>query len=700
MKEFLGRHKDLFVPVLLIIVLGFAVYGNSLGGKFLWDDDCLVKGNIHLRGWSNLPRIFSEDMGTGGGARYHFYRPLLIFSYLVDYSLWKLNVVGYHLTNTLLHILAVLAIYWLVNLLYEDRLLSLLASMFFVVHPVHTEVVSYISGRADILVLLFMLLSFIFYLKSSRSKIRGTYILMVLSCICAFLSKESTVTLPLLLLLYHFTFRKKIRLTRFLPIVAITGLYILLKASLSGSSLAPVSSLASLFRRIPGFFVAFTNYLRLMLVPFNLHMEYGNKLFRLTESRAMLGAAILLSLVVYLFKERKNRGLIFFSASWFFLTLLPVSNTLFPLTFYMAERWLYLPSIGFFLILAKLFTYLYRTRNLRILALLLTAALLSFYSYLTIRQNNYWREPLTFYERTLEYAPDSARIHNNLGIIYHRMGREEEAVALFRKALEIDPDYPEAYNNLGNASNALGKREEALALYKKALEIDPDFALAHNNLGNAYAILGKREEALASYKKAIEADPNYAEAYYSLGNAYSGLGKTEDALALFKKTVELNPYHPGAHYNLGNAYSSLGKSEEALASYKKAIEINPDEALAYNNLGNAYSSLGRGEEALASYKKAIEINSDYPEAYYNLGTVYTAMGKREEAIGSYKKAVEINPADAMAHKELALIYYHQKRYDRAIKHYDRAIELGYESDPEFLKHLEPYRKLGSDFQEQ
>ncbi|GAF76422.1 unnamed protein product, partial [marine sediment metagenome] len=145
------------LAIVLIIILGFVVYSNSLNGKFIWDDEYLIKNNVYIRSFSYLPKIFSEDIGTGAEKKYYFYRPLQMITYMIDYSLWKLNVRGYHLTNTLLHILAALTIYWLINILFGDRPLSLFASLFFVAHPIHTEAVAYISGRADPLALLFML---------------------------------------------------------------------------------------------------------------------------------------------------------------------------------------------------------------------------------------------------------------------------------------------------------------------------------------------------------------------------------------------------------------------------------------------------------------------------------------------------------------------------------------------------------------
>lgn len=154
----IAKNKVVLLSIALIIILGFIAYGNSLNGKFIWDDFNLVRDNRHIRNSSNITGIFTQDIGAGAAEKYNFYRPLQMFTYMIDYSLWKLNVKGYHLTNTILHILAALVIYWLIDILFRDNLLSLFTSLFFVACPIHSEAVSYISGRADSLVTLFMLL--------------------------------------------------------------------------------------------------------------------------------------------------------------------------------------------------------------------------------------------------------------------------------------------------------------------------------------------------------------------------------------------------------------------------------------------------------------------------------------------------------------------------------------------------------------
>ncbi len=578
------EHKRLFVTVILIAILGFAVYGNSLKGEFLWDDIYLVKDNASIKDFSSIPTIFAKDEWRFIAERkFNLYRPLQTLTYMVDYSLWKLNVMGYHLTNILLHILTALAVFWLVNILFDDRLLSLITGTLFVVHPVHTESVTYISGRADPLAAVFMLLCFILYIKHICSNNTKIYILALLTYALALLSRENSLVLPVLLLLYHYAFKKKIKAKEFLPISGLAFIYILLRIAVLGYSPSDIMCATSVFQRIPGFFAAITNYVKLLFLPFGLHMEYGNKLFGIADPRAVLGIVILPSLLLYAFRKRNKNGLIFFSISWFFIALLPQSN-LFPINAYMAEHWLYLPSIGFFLILAKGLSSIYKAKNLRIFAIVLIIGIVTFYSYLTIRQNTYWKEPITLYERTLRYAPASVRATNNLGLRYYEMGKRVEAITLYKKTIETDPNYTNAHYNLGNVYYDIGRNEKAIASYKKAIEINPTYARAYNNLGVVYYDMGYSEEAISLYKKTIEIDPDCEDAYYNLGNAYYNIGDNKRAATLYKKAIEADPAHAEAYNNLGVIYYNLGNNKEAVSLFKKAIEINPDYTDAQNNL--------------------------------------------------------------------------------------------------------------------
>ena len=502
------EKKRTLISIVLIILLGIISYGNSLDGKFVTDDHRLIKNNVYIKNWSNLPKIFTGNTyEKRSGEKYEFYRPVRLATYMIDYSLWGLNVRGYHFINISLHILVVLAIYWLISILFKDNILSFLTSALFIVHPIHSETVAYISNRADMLVVLFMLLCFIFYIKQLDSKDIGTYILMSASYVLALLSKENSLILPALLLLYHYTFKKKIKIRVIIPVLAITFGYAMLRLSFLKSDSTDIFWANTVFQRIPGFFVAICNYVKLLLVPFNLHMDYGTELFNFTDPGAIVGIILLTSSLLYAAKVRRSNGLIFFSISWFFLTLLPVSN-IYPLFSYMAEHFLYLPSIGFFLLLAKGLCYLYKNKEVRILVTIFILGLLTFSSFLTVRQNEYWREPMSTHKRTLEHNPHSKVAIFNLAVIYGRIGRYEEAIEFYKKVIEINPGYAKAYSNLAVLYYETGNKAEAIELYKKAIEIDPNYIKAYNNLGAVYYDMGKKEEAIKLYKKVREINPD------------------------------------------------------------------------------------------------------------------------------------------------------------------------------------------------
>ncbi len=682
--ERVAQKKPVVLSVILIVLLGFAVYGNSLTGEFIWDDVFLIERNTYIRDASYIPKIFSEDLGAGAGKEYNFYRPVQLITYMADYSLWKLDVRGYHLTNILLHICVALSLYYLINAIFKDNLLALLTGSFFVVHPIHTEVVTYLSGRADSLALLFMLLCALCYIKSSSSNGIGVYILISLSCALALLSRENSLILPVLLLVYHYSFKKKIEIKKFLIIPSLAVIYILLRLTVLKALLTADAAdhMTSLLPRLPGVFVALSSYIKLLFLPFPLHMEYGTKMFAPGDPRVILGIVILIALLFFSFKRKENATYISFCALWFLVAFLPVSN-LFPINAYMAEHWMYLPSIGFFLIVAKTISVGATGRPpagkagpplLKTLTIIFAICLLAFYSYLTIRQNNFWKEPISFYERTLRYAPDSSGVNFNLGIAYTQINQEEKAIASYKRAIESKTDYAEAHNNLGIVYATSKRYDEAAASFKKAIEIKKDFADAYNNLGNIYRDAGKNEEAIALYQKAIAAKPNHEEAYNNLGVLYADIDKTEEAIALYKKAIGLNAHYAAPHNNLGHLYLKMNKKNEAAASYKKAVEINPDSTEARNNLSRVYAAFNKNEGNIASYKKLLKINPNYAEAHHNLGIAYAAINNIEEAIASYKKAIEFKDDYVEAYYNLGNIYARLKRTVEAVSAYKKAIE--------------------------
>ena len=607
------------ICIVAIAILGFAVYSGSLDNKFVWDDHLLVTDNGLIRSWENIPRIMTENVGYGPGGSFILYRPVQILSYLVDHSVWRLDVRGYHLTSIILHILTALALFWFILTLFKDRALSFFTALLFIAHPVHTEAVAYISGRADILAGLFILVTLTFY-------IRGMFTAAVSAYCLALFSKEYSIIAPVLILLYHFIFRVRIKSpSRIWLYGLITGLYVMLRFAVSESFLGSLSFAHSIAERVPGFFVAVSNYARILLVPSDLRMEYGNPLFDFSDPRSVYGILITAALSIIWFKCRENR-IIRFAVPWFFLTILPVSN-IYPMNAYMAEHWLYLPSIGFFLVLAGGINHIYKTARYRPAAILILGAVLVYYSYLTVNQNFYWRDPVEFYKRTIRYAPESARLYGNLGTEYSNSGRGPDAIASYRKAIFIEPSYAVAYNNLGTEYNNAGDLDKAKRFYKKAIALSPRYAKPHYSLGMLYASMGKIEKAIASYEKAIELNPSYSEAYNNLAVLHNLAGDREAALTAYSNALKADPSNVDIYNCIGNICSSLGRHEEASVYYKKAIKIDPASAEAYNNLGTELGLSGRTGEAIEMFEKARRIDPDKAIYIHNLDLAREAAGR-------------------------------------------------------------------------
>ena len=717
------RKIKLF-PIVLLIALGVAVYANSRQGEFLWDDYSLVKEDAYIRSWKLIPRIFTKETVVTAFRQRNPYRPVVSLTYMADYSFWKLNPKGYHLTNIFLHITAVLCLYGFVMLLFGNGSLALGTAALFLVHPVHVEVVSYISGRNDILALLFMLLTFIFYIKRFHSRNPIFYIMFMSSYGLALLSKENALIFPALLLLYHYAFKKKIRIFDLISVVSLAGIIVFLRLSVLKSALLKLSTTETVFDRLPGVFAALVSYLRLLIMPTNLHMDYGRPLFSWTDPQVLLGILIFFSLLVYGWRKRKTDTLVFFSIAWFFLAFLPVSN-IYALPYYMAEHWLYVPSIGFFLIVMQKILNLSQIKKIQSWTTVFFGGWLCFYSLTTMAQNEYWRDPITFYKRTLQFSPDSLSLYNNLAMVYEEKGLTAEAIAAYQKAINCNPDFVKTYNNLGLLYDSLGRRPEAVLLYKKAILLNPNYPDSYNNLAVIDATLDKPEEAIALCKEAIQLNPNYVSAYYNLGNIYLKSARYKEAIGVFKKILELDPVYAQAYDKLGFIYHSLGQQDAAVAYLRKAIELNPGSVSPYYNLAGIYKdkkqlqeacavlekareiepkntdilsalaslyrTRGQFPKALKVYKEALALDPDNPVLCFNLGNVYLDSEQWHKAIGLYKKAIEINPKFAEAYDNLAVAYFHQRQYQFAIENADNAARLGV-SNTGLLEALKAFRK--------
>jgi tetratricopeptide (TPR) repeat protein len=693
MKRPAGRITAL-IPIGLILGLGFLAYGLALHGKFIWDDTLFVKNNPLITSWTSLPAFFQGVIAPPSEISTYFFRPLQMVSYTMDYHLGGLNPALFHATNIILHILTALAVYGLVRLLFGRKDIALLTAIFFVIFPLHAEAVAYIAGRADSLSTLFILLCLIFSVKQVSTKNKVLYPSMIASYALALCSKEYALVTPLLLPLVERAMGEKLWdrkfLRKLLPLAAISMIYILLRQTLLPSPPATSHAFGGVLQRLPGSLVAFTEYIRLLLWPTNLHMEYGFKTFSPYDPRAILGAA-LLAFVFYIAIRRRSDTIASFSTGWFLLALLPVSN-IYPLNATMAEHWLYVPSIGFCLILAEALTALYKTNRWKRVGLVATVSLISIYLFLTVRQNEYWRDPIRFSEKTLTVAPQSWRLYNELGAEYAQNGENHRAVEAYKKALSINPSAVGIHRNLGDAYASLGKTREAIVSYATALAIKPNDAKTYDHLGNFWSRMGDPQKAIDAYAKAIALDPRQTKARYNLGVQLKNQGEIETAIKIFETTIARDPTYLPAVAALGDLYDRLGRKEKLEALYRWAVDKKVAYAAAYDFMGIQYSIQGDKKRAIAMHARALEIDPASPETCIRLGNVYCDIGRYNKAILLYEKALKIDPGLGMAHNNLAMATYAKGECDAARSHLQKAAALNFPIDPKLSALIQSCKK--------
>lgn len=553
---------QIFVIVFLsFFLIGFLIYSNSFNNEFLWDDDDSIVNNTYIKDIKYFPRFFSENLIAGTGQITNYFRPILLISFSLDYQLFGLNPSGFHVHNTLLHIITACLIFILLYKLSKKNLiLSYFPALIFLVHPLQTEAVTYIAGRADPLSSVLSLISLIFYYYYRERKKIKYVIWSLLAFILALLTKEQVILLPILIssLEIFFFFSKKDwkkTLKKLSPFFFISLVYFILRISIlnfndilsSSSYLDNYSS--SLITRLLTFTWVINKYFILLFNPSNLHMAYEVEPVSTIFSWSVLLFISLITLFIILaYKTWSKNKLIAFGLLWSFIILLPRTNIL-KVNRAMYEHWLYLPIMGFFLaffslILLQINKIKNKDKRKKIIYIFTTLTIIfSIYlSYQTIERNKDWKDPITFYEKNLIYTPNSYIQRNNLAMAYDEAGRYKEAIKEYRQAISIADIYPQVHHNLANSLVVMGEIDEAKEEYLKAIEISPTFILPYRNLLSIYTRNNQKEESLALLRK-LEENTNedvYNSIAWKIFLYFKNYNKAIDSLEVLNKMYPNN----------------------------------------------------------------------------------------------------------------------------------------------------------------
>jgi tetratricopeptide (TPR) repeat protein len=684
-KTFLARWGTLLADC-VIVCAALVAYHNSFSGPLIWDDQSAITDNATIKQLGNA--ISPPTTATTGG------RPFLNLTFAVNYAFGGMNVWGYHTLNLLIHALAGLTLFGIVRrtLLRPPLVgrfgsvalpLALAVAVIWIVHPLQTEAVTYISQRAESLMGLFYLLTLYCFIRGVESSAPlGWQLFSALACLLGVMSKEIIITAPVIVFLYDRTFvagsfREAWR-RHWRYYLGLAGTWALL-----------VPSLMSVHQRGAGFELGITwsryaliscravsLYLKLVLWPHPLVFDYGTDVVHNTIGIlpfVLVPVVLIAGVVIALWRW----PMIGFAGAWFFMILAPTTSVVPVVLSPMAEHRMYLSlAAAITLVVLGLHSLIGRR------SVIVFAALAIGLSALSVRRNKDYHSALAIWSDTVEKCPGSARAHYNLGVALMDLSRLPEAISQYEAALQINPDYANAHNNLGAAlAKVPGQLSEAISHYETALRINPNYAIAHYNLGDALAkIPGQMPEAISHYETALRINPNLAEAHNGLGSVLAEIpGRLPEAISHYEAALRINPYLMDAHYNLGNILSNIpSRVPEAIAHYEAVLRINPDSAETHCNLGKILVTIpSRLPEAIAHLQTALRLKPDMAEAHQNLGVALSNIpGHITEAIAEHEAALRIEPDCFSAHYNLGMLLSKiPDRVPEAIVHFQAAVRI-------------------------
>ncbi|XP_053108468.1 protein O-mannosyl-transferase TMTC1 isoform X3 [Hemicordylus capensis] len=744
-----------------------------------------------------------------------------------------MNPFFFHAVNVILHCLVTLVLmYTCDKAVFKDSRLAFVTALFFAVHPIHTEAVTGIVGRADVLACLLFLLAFLSYNRSVDQLYVGEHfpptaslsflLLSLFLGTCAMLVKETGITVFGVCLVYDgfllsqnrlqlknggvhqrtarqptaplhsplqlpsssrengkhriahkgtwnschpaspeeqqhsslsvlsktvwallsylttsnkqkFLYTTKPFLKRAALVLTYAILLLYFRLWIMGGSMPAFSEQDNPASFSPYLLTRFLTYSYLLafnawllLAPVTLCYDWQVGSIPLVESiwdvrnlATILMAAVLLLLGLHClvaFKKLEHRevlvGLLFLV-----FPFIPASNLFFRVGFVVAERVLYMPSMGYCILLVHGLNKLCMWLNKwRVSAMTISALLLLFFSWKTVKQNEIWLSRESLFRSGVQTLPHNAKVHYNYANFLKDQGRDIEAIYHYKTALKLYPRHASALNNLGTLTK---DRAEAKEYYSRALQLNPQHNRALFNLGNLLKSQGKKEEAALLLRDSIQYGPDFADAYSSLASLLAEQDQLKEAEEVYQAGIVNCPESSDLHNNYGVFLVDTGSPETAVSHYQKAIQLSPSHHVAMVNLGRLYRSLGQNKDAEAWYKRALKV-AQKAEILSPLGALYYNTGRYEDALKVYREAAALQPSNketrlALAqvlammgqtkeaeqmtnhivteeaeclecYRLLSAIYSKQENYNKALEAIDKALQLK-PKDPKVISEL-------------
>ncbi|MDY6986975.1 MAG: tetratricopeptide repeat protein [Thermodesulfobacteriota bacterium] len=674
------------LALFLFVILGFAIYSNTLKAPFQLDDSLRIENNPHVRlsemTLTGLAKAAVNDISSRN-------RPIANVTFALNYYFHQYRLAGYHVVNIVVHILTAFLVYLFIKIALftiqhkasslesgiigaffqplNSSVIAFFSALVWLVHPVQIQSVTYIVQRMNNMAAMFYLLSLLLYAtgrlgqvqraaslqcngRPRRADEQGTanlqsnsrrhylwFVGSVLAWIFALGSKQTAITLPFFILLYEWYFFQdlskdwvKHRLGYALAILAIFALISFL--FLGSNPLEKLQSIGdysmnefTFWERVLTQPRVVIYYLSLLLYPLpsRLNLDYDFPLsYSLVHPLTTLLSVATIVAVIGLACYLARKERLISFAILWFFGNLVLESSVVPLAIIFEHR-TYLPSVFVPFIMVTLTHRYVKPKWLGVAALCAAVAVFSLWTY---QRNSVWATSVTLWKDCVSKSPNKARPHYNLGRALALEKHLDEAISQFRHTLRLKPGYVEAHNNLGVALMEKGDLNKAISHFYTALQLKNMHSPTHYNLGRALSRQGRLDDAISHFRTALKLEPHEVDTYNELGNALVRLGHFDEAADLYLEAIRIEPTDVKAYGNLGVIMMGQGRLGEAVGYFSKALQIKPDEAQIHSNFGVALVRQGRLEDAVGHFSEALRLNPNDENARYNLGFAMKLMG--------------------------------------------------------------------------
>ncbi|MGB9234105.1 MAG: tetratricopeptide repeat protein [Terriglobales bacterium] len=641
--EALGRY--LRRPSLLLPLLGVStlvLYSGALFFDFVWDDEPQIVNSPILRSWHNLPRAFSSDLWFHVARHQVYYRPLFVAWSMLNYALFGLRPWGWHLGAILAHVAAALAVFWLARKLALEYWTAALTALIFALHPVHIEPVVWISSASDTMVTVFVALAFVAFLNGrdpAQAERRFWRLASWGLLACALLTKEMAVSFAALVAIYCWLHpaqgksspgRKALGVaSEAAPYVLVTVAYALLRKHAllhATGQFDPNHGTIDVLRTLP-FVITF--YVKKLLFPVGLTGLYytpyvtGKIVAQVVVPIMVLGAAVA---ALRYWNRREGNSTVAFASWWFVLGLAPA---LYLRNFgngdFVRDRYLYLPSVGFSVLLAMACRRLPAIKGWSAQAVQTCAVVFLCVAYAgaSLAQQVYWANDLLILVRGQTLYPGNPFTMAWLASEYSQRGAHARAIGLAEQAAINHPEYPYGSLALAEAYIRAGRFDEGRVWLQK---VNPEYAESETGMANfasLYGRMGDFDHALALCSEILQKEPDLYSAIYNCGNIHLMDGQYPEAERLLTRAVDMAPQQAAPKYYLGRALFEDGRNNEAQPYLLRAVAMDSTVWDYRYWLGMSLEKSGDVAAARLEYQQALKLNQNSTDAKLRLAALET-----------------------------------------------------------------------------